>query len=243
VDAWSQAACRFKTHSSGIADYYREEALPLMAEPRFLAVADEQFKIRTTQEALASATALSPTLKRNKGIVDLISRAITLGTVELLDPPISTGEARNKDVAVAVSTQSTTVRSVDATVVNAALRIKSKYPGGDLWVSMYNEDSCKLANQLGLRAARHNIIGFSIKNATKHVELGPKIEEFIKDRIAYMILGTASLLLLVAVTSVGVFSYGHILPGDWLALRTFSSWAWGRALLVQVKVYCSLCSR
>ena len=26
VDAWSQAACRFRTSTSGIADYYREEA-------------------------------------------------------------------------------------------------------------------------------------------------------------------------------------------------------------------------
>jgi hypothetical protein len=26
VDAWSQAACRFRTSSSGIADYYKEEA-------------------------------------------------------------------------------------------------------------------------------------------------------------------------------------------------------------------------
>ena len=26
VDAWSQAACRFRTSSSGIVDYYREEA-------------------------------------------------------------------------------------------------------------------------------------------------------------------------------------------------------------------------
>jgi len=43
----------------------------LMAEPWFLAVADEQFKIYTTQEAVArDAKAFGPTLKSHRGIAE-----------------------------------------------------------------------------------------------------------------------------------------------------------------------------
>jgi hypothetical protein len=207
--------------------------ITLMAEPRFLAVADEQFKIYTTKEAFASATAFGSTLKSHRGITDLISRAISLNTVELLDPSVSIRD-RVKNLAT-VSTRSTSVRPVDATVINAALAIKDRFPGDELWVSMYSDDSCRLAHALDLRAGRHNVIVFSLKAAAPHAELGPKVSRFKKERIAYRVAATASLLLLVAATRLALFSYGQILreltgwpfvllvPGLGLALYWYKS--------------------
>jgi hypothetical protein len=180
----------------------------LMAEPWFLAVADEQFKIYTTQEAVASAKAFAPTLKSHRGIADLISQAVSLSTIELVDPSVSV-----KNALGAVSTRSTFVRRVDATVINAAVAIKGKYPDDELWVSIYSDASWELATALGLRASRHNIVGFLLKGATKHAELGAKVRAVKKARIAYRVAATVSLLLLVVTARMVVFSYGQILRG------------------------------